>query len=155
MSSTVNIPTVDVIGTTTNSNAAAGEIGEYVSSTINSASEVALTTGVDANVTSIALSAGDWDVSGIVSFDAASGTTTALLKAGTSTVSATFVTFASGTLQAVRQQSSFPASIGSSVVLPVARFSLAAPATIYLLCSADFAVSTMGAFGTIAARRAR
>ena len=51
-------------GVTTNSNAAAGIVGEYISSSIASGSAVSLTTGVSANVTSISLTAGDWEVYG-------------------------------------------------------------------------------------------
>jgi len=52
-----------LIGTTTNDNAAAGQVGEYVSSTITGGASVALTPGVATNITSISLTAGDWDVS--------------------------------------------------------------------------------------------
>ena len=52
-------PTGGIVGTTTNNNAAAGCVGEYVSSAIEYASRVSLTTSTPANVTSISLTAGD------------------------------------------------------------------------------------------------
>jgi hypothetical protein len=52
------------IGTTTNDDAAAGHIGEYVSSMVPGGTGPALTSGAASNITSISLTAGDWDVSG-------------------------------------------------------------------------------------------
>lgn len=48
---------VGIIGTTTNNNAQAGSVGEFVESAASSTS---------ANITSISLTAGDWDMSGAV-----------------------------------------------------------------------------------------
>ena len=57
-----------IIGTTTNDDAAAGKIGEYQSAGIGFGSAISLTTATPANVTSISLTAGDWDVSGVIYF---------------------------------------------------------------------------------------
>ncbi|MGF6309478.1 hypothetical protein ABIB82_003924 [Bradyrhizobium sp. i1.8.4] len=76
--------------TNTNNNASAGNVGEFISSNVASGSAVALTTGTAADVTSISLTAGDWDVEGMVTF-----TTTA--TSSISTVSA-YISSASGTL---------------------------------------------------------
>jgi hypothetical protein len=51
--------TGQIVGTTTNDSATAGNIGEYVSATATSSN---LTTASIANVTSVSLTAGDWDV---------------------------------------------------------------------------------------------
>lgn len=55
---------VTVQGTGTNDNADAGDVGEYISSIIVSGSAISLTTTTPANLTSISLTAGDWDVWG-------------------------------------------------------------------------------------------
>ena len=80
-----------VKGTTTNDSAAAGTVGEEIVSTVIVGSAVSLTTATAATVTSIALTAGDWDVS----FDAmfTGGTTTLVVytKASLSTTTNTMI----------------------------------------------------------------
>src|SRR5262249_26792035 len=51
-----------IVGTATNNNAAAGNVGEYVAATVASGAAIALTTGNWSPVTSITLQPGDWDV---------------------------------------------------------------------------------------------
>jgi hypothetical protein len=55
-------------GTTAGGNAAAGYVGELISSSIASASGVTLSSAVAVDLTSISLTAGDWDIFGNVSF---------------------------------------------------------------------------------------
>jgi hypothetical protein len=52
------------VGVTDGSDAAAGQIGEVISA--NQTTNVSLTSSISANVTSITLSAGDWDLTGEV-----------------------------------------------------------------------------------------
>jgi hypothetical protein len=140
--------TSGIVGTTTNNNVAAGSFGEYLN---NSTSATALTTAVGGNCTSVALTAGDWDVSGAIQFVAGGTTTVQQLIAGIGTASATLGPV--GTTQAL----TLPFTTGSTNNLstPTVRFSLAAPATAYLVGSATFAVSTMTCNGSIRARRVR
>lgn len=51
------------VGTPTNDNASAGNVGEFISSVIPSSSAVTLSNGVWSNVTSITVTPGDWDIS--------------------------------------------------------------------------------------------
>src|SRR5216684_1358028 len=76
-------------GTATNDNAAAGKVGEYISSTIATGSSVTLTTNTTANVTSISLTAGDWDVTGAVDFTFGATTSYTNLIGSVSSTSAT------------------------------------------------------------------
>lgn len=140
----------DITGTTTNNNAAAGYIGEVISSNIAVGSAVSITSGTPANITSISLTAGDWDVSGWVSDNPAGTTTTQTFGCGISTTSATL-----GTGQTKLNNLSVGA--GLSVQMPCAtqRLSLASTTTVYLVVLASFSVSTMSAYGYITARRAR
>lgn len=62
------ITTPNIVGVTNGSNAAAGSVGEYVTA---SPTGISLTTGTTINLTSISLTAGDWDVSGAVEFSPA------------------------------------------------------------------------------------
>lgn len=143
-----------LVGTTTNDNAAAGAVGEIIESTILVASAVALTTATAFDITSISLTAGDWDVWGSVDFVSGATTSCNGIQGWISTASATMPTrpnngafvnlspvFGTGTHPAV--------SVGTS------RLSLAVTTTVYLSTQASFSISTFGAYGYIGARRRR
>lgn len=144
-----------VLGTSTNNSAGAGYVGEYISSTILSGSAVSLTTATPANITSISLTAGDWDVTGTVCFLGNAATTVTSLVGWISTTSATQPTAPNDgayyTDQTSRAAGStiFRASVGQI------RISLASTTTVYLSCTAAFAINTYSAFGFIGARRVR
>jgi hypothetical protein len=140
-------------GTTTNDSAAAGLVGEYISSTIAVGSAVSLTTGTAANVTSISLTAGDWDVTGVVDFRLAATSTVSYLQGSVSLVSAT--AGAQDTGFSNPYSISAGLSVDAAEVLPVSRLSLAATTTVYLVATAGFAISTLTAYGTLRARRVR
>lgn len=143
-------------GTTTNDSAAVGIIGEYVSSSVAFASAVTLTTLTDAAVTSISLTAGDWDVAGNVLFLPGAATSITSMAAATNTSVA--LPTAPGAGSSVSQtQAAFVAGAGSQFGFAVGtrRISLASTTTVYLVASAIFTVSTMKAYGFIGARRAR
>ena len=61
-------------GEPSNGNAAAGEVGEFMSSNVTAGSAITLTSGTPSNVTFLDLTAGDWDVSGAIVY-AAQGST--------------------------------------------------------------------------------
>jgi hypothetical protein len=75
-------------GTTAGGNAVAGYVGELISSVIPLASAVSIGTATTVNLTSISLTAGDWDVAGNVNF-IASGVTLAIALCWVSATSAT------------------------------------------------------------------
>lgn len=139
-----------------NSNASAGNIGEFISSAIPSGSSVSLTNNTTANVTSISLTAGDWDVSGQVAFFCNAATTSSAHIGAISTVSATLPT--PGTLagQAYAQSAvNYTAGTTPIFATGTTRISLNATTTVYLLGFSTFAVNTMNVYGVITARRAR
>ena len=143
---------IPLIGTSTNDNAAAGNIGEYISSTIVQGSAVSLTTGTSTNVTGINLTAGDWDVGGNVLYKIGATTTISICASGASSSSAT--------LPAVDKiwqylPTSFSSSFDQGFPVPTQRFSLAASTTVYLVANATFAISTCSAYGNLFARRMR
>lgn len=142
-------------GTTTNNNADTGVVGEYVSSSVGNTT-VTLTTGVTANLTSISLTAGDWDVQGNVGFDTAATANITYWYAG--------VTKTSATLEGGYFQSTNMASPTGGIVFganafslpsPVARISLSATTTVYLITNVGFTVAAVKAGGMIKARRVR
>jgi hypothetical protein len=145
---------IQVLGTTTNSSAAAGFVGEYILSTVLVGSAIALTTATPANVTSISLTAGDWDVWGSVAFNPGASTTITVESGGIGITSATLpISPGAGAYASV--SATFTTGAGDTLPVGMTRLSLAAPTTVYLVAQASFAVSTMGAYGFIGARRRR
>ncbi len=143
-----------IVGTTTNNNVNAGGVGEYVQSVLATGSSVTLATGVTSNVTSISLTAGDWDVTGAVDFTFGATTSYTNLIGSVSSTSATIGA----------QDSKFdfetPAAVptagaDATFPVPVVRFSLSGTTTVFLVAQGTFTVSTLKAYGTIRARRVR
>jgi hypothetical protein len=137
-----------IVGTTTNDSANAGSIGEYVT---NTGTAVSLTTSTATNITSVSLTAGDWDVSGAVTFNPASGTILTIQAGGISTTSAAFGGIGSTTTLDFTAQ----ATQGSTFPTPVERISLASTTTVFLVAEGVFSVSTCTASALIRARRVR
>jgi len=149
--------TAGIVGTTTNNNANAGSVGEYVSSTVVDASAVALTAGVAADITSISLTAGDWDVSGLVMLDDTGMTNLTNFFGWCSTTSATLPSLD----LAIRAHflwsgSGLPAGT-PAITLPTQRFSLSTTTTVYFSAYCNYTTSpgNAKAFGMIRARRIR
>lgn len=143
------------LGTTTNNNAAAGEIGEHVSSAVLSGSAVALTTNVGANITSISLTAGDWDVWANARFTGGATTTVTVLGASVSLASAAVDAAADRLTQSFHNGQAPFASTNLNCNVGAVRLSLAATTTIYLVGQCSFGTSTLSGFGTLQARRVR
>jgi hypothetical protein len=141
------------IGTNANDSAAAGNIGEYVSSTVGSGSAVNVTSGVAANVTSISLTAGDWDVEGVVALSPAGTTVTTRANAAISTTSATLPSL--GSLGYTRASGTQETGVTTAMSTGTVRLSLSATTTVYLVAAAVFTTSTQSAYGSIRARRMR
>jgi hypothetical protein len=119
----------------------------FQKSTIGAGSSISLTTNTAANITSLSLPAGDWDVSGAVDF-APAGAAIAEMVGGSSTTSgvvgaqdASFDMPVSGTLSKI----TFP--------LPTFRYNLGTTTTVYLVASCTFVGGTVNAYGTLRARR--
>lgn len=141
----------NVVGTTTNDDATAGNIGEYISSTVLVGAAVAVADSTNVDVTSISLTAGDWDVWGTIA-NVIPGTGTA--EAGwVSTSSATFPTAPNGGAEFSQQ-----AAINNFLSMHpvgVKRLSLAVTTTVYLTTRIVYSSGSSTAFGIIAARRVR
>lgn len=148
--------TSGVVGTTTNDSAATGSVGEWVSSVILFAGKVSLTNATQVNVTSIPLTAGDWNVWGSSWFNLGSGTLVTAAAAGISTTSAILPgTPADG--GAVVQFADTTYSGTNNLILGITptRISVPTTTTVYLVGYAEFTVSTLQMFGAINARRVR
>ena len=148
--------TKGIVGTTTNNDAGAGYVGEFVSANRAYASPLALTNNIATNLTSISLSAGDWDVYGNV-INTNSNDYIQYLYAWTNTVSATLPSevnnagltlFGSAGGNTVR-------STQFSTIAPYQRYSLSTTTTIYLIAQTASNAGTNNCSGIIYARRVR
>lgn len=143
-------------GVTSGAAAAAGQIGQVLSSTINQATggTTGFTTGTPKTITSIPLTAGDWNVWGTVCANPAGTTTISQVAGGLSTTNNAFssdattgvpgtaslnLTFTPGTIQCT--------PIGQTVV------NVSGSTTLFLVAQFSFGVSTMGGYGSVFARR--
>lgn len=153
--------TAEVIGRAVDggSDAAAGEIGEVLTSTVAIGSLVSETTATPVDVTTLALTAGDWEVCGVVD-RVLTGTTATAYGAAISPTANTVPAQAGGSGVAadssVTQNAVFGATVTGNYVTIIGpvRVSIAA-ATIHLVAADTFSAGTIGVFGTLRARRVR
>lgn len=152
-----NATFANLVGVTNGVAAPSGIVGEVISGSVLAGSAIALTNNAPSNVTSIALTAGDWDVAIQGYFVGADTTTLAYAYATISPTTGTLNTtpgqwgalgnFGAGTPFA-------SASVFGTNAGPM-RVSLAAPATYYFVAQAGFGTSTCSVYGTLFARRRR
>lgn len=159
-------------GTQLADDAITGDVGEYIFSTIPTASGVSLTTATAANVTSIRLTPGDWDVDWQANFNPGATTSVTQLNASISFTTNTLGTQPAQTfgvntsagpegLTLINQAAAVPAAVvgvsSSTVRVKVDPRDCYANGyvTLYFVAQASFTISTMAVFGTIRARRVR
>lgn len=140
-----------IIGTTTNDSASTGQVGEYVVANVLEATPVSLVSGANKTITSIILTAGDWDVYGIggVILGATTSLNSFFGSVSLTNNVADYHTFAYRTSPWV------PGAVSMVYGLPYRRVLISATTTVYLVMAASFTVSTCGGFGSILARRRR
>ena len=129
-----------------------GYPGEIISSSVNSASASSLTTNTNKNVTSIILTPGEWDVSGVVCYKPAGTTVMTSMQHGVSTIISTLpVTPEFASSLSLNDVS----TIDIQCVCPVRRVSVPAGTTqtVYLVAKAVFTTSTCSVYGGIRANR--
>jgi hypothetical protein len=139
-------------GTTTNDNAAAGNIGETVESDVGFVGPSMTTSGTVYNMTSISLTAGDWEVSGSCAIQPNSGVAVAAILCGISTTSATIPSTARGWSRDNIPYTAPASGFRSLVVSPI-RISIASTTTVYL--TGTVVGGAAGGGGYIHARRMR
>lgn len=142
---TLNQP--NIVGVTANTPAAAGSVGE--SPTPTNLTNVALTNGVTANVSSISLGPGIYFVQAIVQVVPTGTTVISNVNVGVSTVSATQGALGSFTAQA----SGAPAGFSQTPASPFVRVPLGATTTVFAVVNASFSVSTCTANGFLSVLR--
>jgi len=149
--STTTLTPKGLVGMQNSTAPSAGFIGEQIRSALGSGSAITLSTGTGANVTSISLTPGIWDVSGIVMFGGGAITGT-IYQASISTVSAASGTKGDNFVEGTAAWS--PTAVATTTLtIPSYRISLAATTTVYLTTAAAFTLGTVVAFGRISATR--
>lgn len=141
-------------GTITNDNALPGNVGEIIESTVLVGAAVGLTSGVSANVTSVSLTPGDWDVWGSIDTNPNAATTMTVLSGGISTVSATIPTYPNGGAN-ISSTITFTTGAAQALSVGKTRISIAVTTTVYLVANSTFAVNTNAVYGYLGARRRR
>lgn len=143
---------IPVQGTNTNDSASAGYVGEVISSNIAAGSAVSVTTTTATNITSISLTAGDWDISGQVALTFSD--TPSQIVGNINTTSATLGTAGLGSPDH-SMAAGFTTGFTQVIGLPTGRLSLNSTTTVYLIGYAVFGAGTSTGYGWIMARRAR
>lgn len=149
------VVTPNIIGVQDGSAAAAGSEGEYIITLVAVGAPVSLTTATPANVASVVLTPGDWNVDGNINFTAASATVAngSLWVGGINTTSATIPT--DGTEVQLNPGASTTTSFKDGVTIINKRVSVTTTTTVYLVAEVTFTAGTVGGYGKIAARRVR
>ena len=148
------IAPTNITGTTTNNSASAGSVGEYVSSAVLGPGS-SYVSGFTA-ITSVSLTAGDWDVDCYAGLNQSSGKSDFIyIQFGLSTLNNDITGFAS-----IYGNNFNPANATAYYIdwqgnPHTQRISLAATTTIYLVFRAGFTSGTVGLYGGIRARRVR
>lgn len=134
--------------------------------TVAQGAAIPLTTNTAANVTSISLSAGEWDVSGVVDWLFAGTTSYTALQAALSLVTAALPTQAGATvngavlgtdpLEAIVTPANVPGVGTYATGVGPVRITVpatASPAIVFLVTQGTFTVAALSAYGTVRARR--
>lgn len=153
LSGTVTISGQGIIkGTATNDNAAAGYVGEYISSSVSAVAAPA--TGNWGDVTSIALTAGDWDIAVNLYLGSITAASTTQVGYGVSTTSGNS---ASGLTAGVNLFYYAATTVPGDLSVMIARYrvSLSGSATHYLKLQMLYSAGSPVANATISARRMR
>lgn len=158
VTASTSITPTNIVGTSTNNNASAGSVGEYVPSSIASGSQVALTTNTPTLITSISLTAGDWDVTLQPIFIGAATTLTNYIFASVSSAGVLDMT-TPGAFASIGYPTGgtaiYASGTGISMTLSPFRFSLSGTTTISAYAQSGFTTSTAGVYGLLRARRIR
>ncbi len=142
--------TAGITGTTTNNNAAAGNVGEFVSSVLSNGSAVSVTNSTSRDIISVSLTAGDWDCFGNGNYSLS----TATVSQGYVWINTTSATYPTGGME-IPTGSYASMTDADSRTIPTTRISLASSGTVYLSTNMAFSLGTITAYGYVGCRRIR
>lgn len=139
------------LATATNDSAMAGNIGEFASGT---ASGVSMSSSTNTDITSVSLTAGDWDCWGTVTFTTGAATAATTFASWLSTTSATDPNGLNSGAR-IQYNYTFPTVIASTFSIGKIRISLSGTTTLYLTGIWLGSGTTPNGSGFIGARRRR
>lgn len=147
------------LGTNTNDNATAGNIGELLSTSVVSGSAVALVTATPKNMTSVPLTNGDWDVTCTMYSVPAASTVVGNWYVSLSTITDTLDSTTLGAMMASVYPTPGVTPAGNFIIqtagpLRVSVTNAATP-TYFCVAQMSFTTSTASVYGIIRARRVR
>jgi len=150
-----------LVGTVAGGDAATGQVGEFLTTTVATGAAVAgAASTVGKSIMTLALTAGDWDVSANCVYTT-TGITATVYSCGLGTAADTQLTQAGGsgvgTDPLVTQNATFGTTLSGTFTQPIppVRVSLAAPLTLQLVAKHTFSAGSYTMWGTIRARRVR
>lgn len=144
----------NLVGTAKADNAATGSIGEYVSAMVGNTNITTTNTGQD--IATITLTAGDWDVNGMVKFNIVTATwTQQFLYIATGEPGNSFINSTEYTTQILDNSSSSTTPARTAITVANVRVSIASTTTIQLKVRVLFSAGQPSADGSITARRIR
>ena len=136
-----------IAGRTNGTAPTVGNVGEILEVT---GSAVSVTSNVILNVTSLSVTAGEWDLSGVILISPAATTVPNFYIASSSATSATHASFQ---YQAIDSSTAWTAGNAKTAQLPIHRIVTASTITIYAVLTCTFTTSTLTATGYLRARR--
>lgn len=140
-----------IIGTTTDDDAAVGSVGEYIEASAADGT-ISMTANTAKTVAYIALSPGDFDVYGNISFTPEASTTISQILGG---ISVSADTMPMNTADIFSLNTTFQTGAELVNQAPPLRVHVSASANYYLIAQCNFAVSGLSTGGRIWARRRR
>ena len=130
-----------------------GMVGEFLSNFVAEGSAIAGgATGVPANVTSLSLTAGDWDVTGYIVYFA---NPALVMTASAASISSTSATVDVASLTSMPLNTTIATNEVLRLVPPTRRVSISAPTTYYLVANMVYSSGGLTIAGRIQARRMR
>lgn len=142
-------------GIASNTDATAGNIGETITATLTAASGISLTNNTAADIITISLTAGDWDVSGVALIVPGGSTVVTQQCAYINTTANTIPSNDSGQIGCISYGAGVTGGSSDFVTTPVVRALINSTTTYRLGARGLFTTSTNTASGTIIARRRR
>lgn len=146
-----------VRGTTTNDNAPAGFVGEYIESVISTYTNLPGASNVWGNLTSISLTAGDWDVTGAMNWIVNGSTITSGIDLTEMAISVNSGATTTDQVQGSNQLSVLvPTTLTDRfAIVPSYRISIASTTTVYLKLISTYSVASPQYKCRLSARRVR
>lgn len=148
------------LGTTTNDNASAGVVGEYIDATASNVTAAA--TGVYKSICNIVLTPGDWDIEAGVNMVTAAGGTTVATAGDNEVLISTTVDSSTGSTFAVdrfiwvwQNSTTYTNENVYAITIPRKRVSITTNTTYYLTALATYTSNAPRWYGIMSARRVR